>query len=337
MYCSMKQRIIHLPPNCTPYTHLSCPGARLPSLISSSRCRCSLLCCSTCILLHRKSPATRCSTRWCLLLRRATPALWRRSNFRSYISSSGWIRVSWAWWWHMVAVHGLRYTWNSQHYNHSTQSKSNTVIPWKTLNSKILGHLCWKKWALFVVWKIKIIRKSGKIWSQKCRSLRKWTLLHGSQCPATIQINPKKFRVSVSPPCRLFLEPKKKKAFSRSRSCRPSPCPLSAGLLVRVIDCKNIIYVDDCFMCNKSPSKSIVWCSPTRDAGLWPLKRDCDCGPLSVTATTLSDALTVITIYITCTSTARGSVRLHTRTVMYFMHLILSVVSQHYQIGMRSS
>lgn len=158
------------------------------------------------------------------------------------------------------------------------------------------------------------------------------------QCPATIRINPKKFRVSVSPPCRLFLEPKKKKAFSRSRSCRPSPCPLSAGLLVRVIDCKNIIYVDDCFMCNKTPSKSIVWCSPTRDAGLWPLKRDCDCGPLSVTATTLSDARTVITIYITCTSTARGSVRLHTRTVMYFMHLILSVnVSQHYQIGMRSS
>lgn len=111
----------------------------------------------------------------------------------------------------MVAVHGLRYTWNSQHYNHSTQSKSNTVIPWKTLNSKIIGHLCWKKWALFVVWKIKNIRKSGKIWSQKCRSLRKWTLLHGSQCPATIRINPKKFRVSVSPPCRLFLEPKKKK------------------------------------------------------------------------------------------------------------------------------
>lgn len=208
----MRQRIIHLPPNCTPYTHLSCPGARLPSLISSSRCRCSLLCCSTCILLHRKSPATRCSTRWCLLLRRATPALWRRSNFRSYISSSGWIRVSWAWLWHMVAVHGLRYTWNSQHYNHSTQSKSNTVIPWKTLNSKILGHLCWKKWALFVVWKIKIIRKSGKIWSQKCRSLRKWTLLNGSQCPATIRINPKKFRVSVSPPCRLFLEPIKKKS-----------------------------------------------------------------------------------------------------------------------------
>lgn len=127
---------------------------------------------------------------------------------------------------------------------------------------------------------------------------------------------------------------KEKKTFSRSRSCRPSPCPLSAGLLVRVIDCKNIIYVDDCFMCNKTPSKSIVWCSPTRDAGLWPLKRDCDCGPLSVTATTLSDALTVITIYITCTSTARGSVRLHTRTVMYFMHLILSVVSQQYQIGM---
>lgn len=32
------------------------------------------------------------------------------------------------------------------------------------------------------------------------------------QCPATIRINPKKFRVSVSPPCRLFLEPKKKKS-----------------------------------------------------------------------------------------------------------------------------
>lgn len=131
------------------HTHLSGPGAGLSVLVSSSRCRCSLLCCSTCILLHRKSPATRRSTRWCLLLRRATPALWRRSNVRSYVSSSGWNCVSWAWLWHMIALNGLGYTWNNQHYKHSTQSKSNTVIPWKTLSFKIPGHLWRKKLSAF--------------------------------------------------------------------------------------------------------------------------------------------------------------------------------------------
>lgn len=70
------------------------------------------------------------------------------------------------------------------------------------------------------------------------------------------------------------------------------------GLLVRVIDCKNIIYVDDCFMCNKILSKLIVWCFLMCDIGLWLLK--CDCGLLGVIM--LSDVLMVIIIYIICIS-----------------------------------
>lgn len=72
------------------------------------------------------------------------------------------------------------------------------------------------------------------------------------------------------------------------------------GLLVRVIDCKNIIYVDDCFMCNKILSKLIVWCFLMCDVGLWLLK--CDCGLLGVIVIRLSDVLMVIIIYIICIS-----------------------------------
>lgn len=137
----------------------------------------------------------------------------------------------------------------------------------------------------------------------------------------------KKFWVLVILLCWFFLELKKKKVFSWFRFCRLFLCFFSVRLLVRVIDCKNIIYVDDCFMCNKILSKLIVWCFLMCDVGLWLLKCDCDCGLLSVIVIMLSDVLMVIIIYIICISIVWGSVRLYMWIVMYFMYLILLVVS----------